>query len=529
MGSAKVPETNQEMILSGAGRHGCFGHVEGGNVTELSKKRHERDTRLPQDISHNQTKTMMRIRKNKWPVLAAASLGVMAFTQVASAQSSDALLDKLVEKGILTTKEATELRQEADQNFNDAYKVKTGMPDWVDQFKLYGDIRGRLESFKFDNDAPGNLQPNDDRTRYRYRLRFGATVTMKENFEAGLRLTSSEAVGTSGGDPISGNTTLGQNASKKFLYVDLAYGKWTPIKSGPWLLSGTIGKMENPFVVSDMIFDGDYTPEGAALQSAYTFNDVHSLKFNGGAFILNEIGQSAAGQASDDPWFLGGQLRHDAKWSPKLASALSASWMSLFSEQNLGNAAVPNVNVGNTRYTAPVLSHLAGDLQYDYTPIILGGSLTYSLDSFPVYKGAFPIMVTGEWMNNFGAPDNNQGWWAGVTFGKSGKRGTWEVSYRYKYLESDAWYEEFTDSDFGAYYQLGGIPAAAGKPAAGYQAGTGTKGHIIKGVYSFTDAFSVSATFFLTELIDTPTVAVDGVPYTESGTRRMQLDATWKF
>ena len=77
---------------------------------------------------------------------------------ISVAQSSDALLDKLVEKGILTTKEATELRQEADQNFNEAYKVKTGLPDWVDQLKLYGDFRGRMETFNFQNDAPGAAQ-----------------------------------------------------------------------------------------------------------------------------------------------------------------------------------------------------------------------------------------------------------------------------------------------------------------------------------------------------------------------------------
>ena len=506
----------------------CFHFA--GNVTELSNKRHERVTRRPQDISHNQTKTMMRIRKYRWSALAAASLGVMAFTHVASAQSSDALLDKLVEKGILTTKEATDLRQEADQNFNDAYKVKTGLPDWVDQLKLYGDFRGRIDSFKFENDAPGATQPNDDRTRYRYRLRFGVTATLKENFEMGFRLTSSDPLtGDFGGDPISGNTSLQNNAAKKFLYVDMAYGKWTPIKTGPWLLSATIGKMENPFVVSDMIFDSDYTPEGAALQAAYTFNDVHSLKFNGGAFVLDEINQSALGQASDDPYLLGAQLRHDAKWSPKLSSALSVSWFSLFSEQNLGNAAVPNVNAGNTRYNAAVLNHLTGDLVYDYTPVVVAGSVTYNLDSFPGYKGAFPIMGAGEFAHNSGASENNQGWWAGVTFGKSGKKGTWEVSYRYKYIEADAWYEEFIDSDFGAYYQLGGIPVGAGKSGAGYQAGPGTKGHVIKGIYSFTDSFNITATFFLTELVDTPTVVVGPTAYKESGTMRMLIDANWKF
>lgn len=472
--------------------------------------------------------------RRKCAALAVRAVALFSVLVSASAQSSDALLNKLVEKGILTTQEAIELRREADQNFNDAYKVKTGMPDWLDQLKIYGDFRGRMEMFYFDNDAPGDLQPNKDRQRYRYRLRFGVTAIMKENFEAGFRLTSSDPLsGDQGGDPISGNTTLQNNAAKKFLYVDLAYGKYTPIKTGPWLLSATIGKMENPFVVSDMVFDLDYTPEGTAIQGGYTFNDVHSLKLNSGIFVLDEIGQNAGGApaSGEDPYMVGFQLKHDAKWNKKLSSSVQLSWFSLFSEQSLVNGAVPNVNVGNTRYAAasPIGNRLLGALVYDYTPVVAGASVTYSLDKVWGYKGSFPIMALGEFMHNSGAPENNQAWWAGVTFGKSGKKGTWEVSYRYKRLEADAWYEEFADSDFGAYYQPPSLPASSGQLNTGYKVGPGTQGHIIKAVYSFTDAFSLSATFLLTELIDTVTVYVNGVPYKDSGTMRVELDAIWKF
>lgn len=45
------------------------------------------------------------------------------------AQSADALIDKLVEKGILTVKEANELREESDKGFTAAHSVKTGLPE----------------------------------------------------------------------------------------------------------------------------------------------------------------------------------------------------------------------------------------------------------------------------------------------------------------------------------------------------------------------------------------------------------------
>src|SRR5262245_29279848 len=139
----------------------------------------------------------------------------------AHAQSADALLDKLVDKGIITVKEAEELRQQSDKDFTRAYASKSGMPEWVTAFKINGDFRGRYESFGSQNDA------FTDRHRFRYRLRLGAVATIKDNLEVGLRLSSSEANGTFGGDPISGNTTMRDNGSKKFVFIDLAYGKWS--------------------------------------------------------------------------------------------------------------------------------------------------------------------------------------------------------------------------------------------------------------------------------------------------------------
>ena len=269
---------------------------------------------------------MQKPKRFTWAALGAALLTAGMLMPSAHAQSADALLDKLVDKGVLTVKEAQELREQSDDGFHKAFQANTGMPDWVNQMKISGDVRGRYDVIQTENDFPGAGEPNKDRARLRYRLRVGATATLLDRFEAGFRLTSSEpnADGT-GGDPISGNTTFQNNGSKKFVYIDLAYGKWTPISHGPWLLSTTIGKMENPFTVSDMVFDGDYTPEGIALQVGYTFNDKHSLKLTGGLFALDEINQGA--QASDDPYLVGAQLRFDSKWTPKFSTTVGLAWM----------------------------------------------------------------------------------------------------------------------------------------------------------------------------------------------------------
>jgi hypothetical protein len=471
-------------------------------------------------IRYEHMASSIKPNRLRWATAAAGTVAALACVQPASAQSVDALLDKLVDKGVLTQQEATDLREEVDQNFKTAHAVRTGLPEWVTSLKLNGDMRGRFEGFYGDND---NFV---DRNRLRYRLRFGATALFYDTFETGFRLSSSEGAGGFGGDPISGNTTFQDNASKKFVYVDLAYGKWTYLNKEGLSSAFIVGKMENPFTVSDMLFDGDYTPEGLAHQVTLTrhFGEAtHHWRLNLGGFVLDEIGTT-----SSDPWLLGAQARWDAKWSVKLESSLGLGAYSLHNSQMLTNGAVPNVNAGNTRERAGL-----GELSYYMNPIVADASFTYILEKFPRYNGLFPIKVAGEFMHNPAAPIQNLGWWAGLTFGKAGKLGTWELGYRYKYLEGDAWYEEFVDSDFGAYYRfppgaLTGVPAtgAFSGLSNGYRAGTGLKGHIVKASYSPFDSTTLSLTWFVTDLIKE--VATPGTD-PDSGMNRLQVDLVWKF
>jgi hypothetical protein len=435
-----------------------------------------------------------------------AGCGLLALTSVgAQAQSSDALIDKLVQKGLLTADEAKDLREEADKGFDSAFQVKTGMPDWITSMRIGGDFRGRFEGFYSDDDRWS------DRTRFRYRVRPSIIATIKDNFEVGFRLTSSEPQSNFGGDPISGNTTFQDNASKKFVYVDLAYAKWTAINNATWSAALALGKIENPYVFSDMIFDADYTPEGFAQQLAFNLAPEHSLKLNAGEFVLDEINQSANGlRASHDPYMLGAQVRLDSTWSKRIATTVGFGVLTVGADESLTEGApagptVPNVNSGNTRVN--------GLLVNNYNPWIADAAFTYTLDSFPMYNTAFPIRFTGEYMHNPAAEEQNDAYSVGVTFGKAGKKGLWEVSYRWKHLESDAWWEEVVDSDFGT------INPANGR----YFAGTNVEGHIFKASYSPYDSLTFGITYFLTEQIA-------GVPkgYDEK-MGRLQIDAVWKF
>lgn len=457
--------------------------------------------------------------------LAAATL---AGASSALAQSGDALIDKLVDKGILSVKEANELRQETDQGFSKALQVKNGMPDWVNAFKINGDFRGRFEGFMYD-DSSAKADPTaakgnyPDRYRMRYRLRLGATATIKDNFEVGMRLTTSEPykTGESAGDPISGNTTMTGNGSKKFIYLDQAYGKWTAINGPVWTAGLTIGKMEMPFANSDIVWDPDYTPEGIAETVSYAFNDAHSLKLTAGQFMLNELDNMPG--ASSDGYLLGLQARWDAKWSPKVQTSAGAAFYGLMNPRALDTGtAVPDKNGGNTRSGSA-----AGALASNYNPVVLDGSATYTLEKFPLYAGPFPIKLAADYMNNTAVEQGNTGFSAGLTFGKAGKRNTWELSYRYKYLERDAWFEELVDSDTGAFYGKGWAASSMYSRGAGYVSGTNVKGHVLKAGYSPFDALTLNFTVFLTSLINNPTEGTAG--YVKSDTVRFQVDANLKF
>jgi hypothetical protein len=434
--------------------------------------------------------------------------GAMAMSS--QAQSTDPLLKKLVEKHILTTEEAAALQKETDseykKEFDSAFKTKTGMPEWITNYKLYGDFRGRFE----EQNAQDPLYHARD--RYRYRLRVGLTLTMLDSFDVGFRFGSGNPLTNPGGTLVGGQSiTASQDfnslESAKFLWIDTAYARWNAIKNNDWTVSATIGKMDNPFQLSNMIYDYDITPEGAALQVVHNFNDHHALKAIGGFFVLDEFNQGApsgistgpgsAGatiKPSHDPYIYGGQLLFESKWTPQIDSSIGVAAFNIVNKDGLSSQVQPFYNSGNSR-------NALGFLRYNFNPIIGTASATYNLASFPGYKGKFPIKVSGEFLENPGAPSHNKGFRAGVTFGKAGKKNTWELNYRYQRLEADAWFDAMVDEDNGAWFAPGNPQMAGTGKGSGWFGGTNVKGHQAIATYSFTDFMNFTFIYYNNELL----------------------------
>ena len=438
-------------------------------------------------------------RKNltqKVTLLAGATATAMLAVHAPQAHADvagDALINKLEQKGILTSAEAKKLLSENQKEYSNSFSKEfnkiTGTPDWVKSYKFYGDFRGRYDYMGSDYTV--------DRGRFRYRLRAGLTVNINDNFQVGFRLASG------GPDPLSNNQTLGDISSKKPVSIDAAYAKWTAINDGSWLVSATIGKMDNPFHFTPMVFDPDLTPEGGAIQGKYTINDKNNITFTGAAFVLGQVSST-----THDPFLYGGQVAWNSKLSDKLASSVGVGGFQIVSPGSLTTQ-----NVGGKIYNYGNTVDAAGAPVHNFNPVIADASLTYTLDSFPLYHGKFPIKVAGEFINNPGAPNNNDGYWAGITFGKAGKAHNWSVSYRYEYLESDAWYAQIVNDDNVAY-----DPATGG--IAG---GTNIKGHLVKASYNLTDAVSLAFTCYINNEILNP------VPGKNTSAIHAMADIMWKF
>ncbi|MEI8342685.1 MAG: putative porin [Verrucomicrobiota bacterium] len=208
-------------------------------------------------------------------------------TCIARAQDSGALLDLLVKKKVISDQEAEEVRADLVKEYTTtpAGKINISVP--VKELRIYGDTRLRYEYREAQSKSNGS--DTADASRFRYRLRLGLEAKLTDNWFMGLRIeTNSGARSTN----ITMSQTGGGQAFSKSnngIYVGQLYIKNTPF---PWLtLTG--GKMQNPLVTTQMLWDTDINPEGFAQQFKYTFGP-----FNGPGHTVSD---GKGGQSTVEP------------------------------------------------------------------------------------------------------------------------------------------------------------------------------------------------------------------------------------
>jgi polyhydroxyalkanoate synthesis regulator phasin len=207
----------------------------------------------------------------------AGTAACLALAATAAAQvSADALLDKLVAKGILKQDEAEQLKNEALTN-NAARPtnwegMKFKISKVIKSMELYGDLKMRYE-YRSAQLEPGAGAAYDTADRWRYAVRIGVRGDLADDFYYGLRLETSQnerstwnTFGGGGSNPYNGPFSKSSDS----IYIGMAYLGWRPAS---WL-DVSLGRVPQPLYTTPMVWDSDYTPEGVVEKIKFTHGPV---------------------------------------------------------------------------------------------------------------------------------------------------------------------------------------------------------------------------------------------------------------
>jgi len=403
--------------------------------------------------------------------------------------------------------------------------VRSG-PDWTQRITLFGDIRVRQENVWFpsgndntgafpdfntiNNSAPFDtsglvfspqLNADKDRQRQRLRLRLGVKADVGSGFTMGVRLATGN-----NDSPVSANQTFAQSGAftKYDVWVDRGFIRYENVDLFPNVkLVAYVGRFDNVFYTTEMVWDDDIGLDGMALQASYevvdnvvpfvtaVFSPIYNTDFN---FATNQPSKFE----SRDRYMVAFQGGIDAEitkdinvkfatayyYFNNIRGAISDPFVPLSAddEGNTDNTRPLFAQKGNTyiplRNIVPTAANEFGTInqfQYfglasEFAPLTVTGRINFN--HFEPYQ----ITVYGEWVKNLAfkrseiAPVavNNRsalvapatvgvyeggdtGWIAGIKFGSPvmQKAFDWNIGFNYRYVETDAVIDGFTDSDFG--------------------------------------------------------------------------------
>lgn len=347
------------------------------------------------------------------------AIGLGGLSRVESfAEERKSLEELLVEKGTITQEEAASVQQRK-------------LSKWDDRLTFYGDFRLRQENMMVD--TPTVPSTNIDRSRQRFRLRLTTELKI-DDFIVGVQLASGE------GQQVSTNQSFDNLFSQKQIWIQQAYLRWNATR---WLAI-TGGKMPNPFYRtfwSEIIWDDDLAPEGAAENITFKASDSISLFVNAGQLVLDEDGGD-----NNDQWLFGEQAGVQVGLTKNTKATLAGAYYNFYNATrgNFGQVAVQD---GNTRVAPPVTTPPTAPtntLANAYRVLDISAELTTSL-------AGLPFAIEGDYVKNLAdtTSDKDTGYQAGVRLGKASDAESWEVAYVYKAVETDATVADISDSDFG--------------------------------------------------------------------------------
>jgi len=379
--------------------------------------------------------------------------------------------------------------------------------DWLSRFTLFGDIRVRHEGFYQDGVAARNRQ--------RFRLRVGARLKVSDELEGGIRLAS--------GDPneiIANNQTMTDVFTRKPINIDNAYITVRPGKSiglEKAFFSITGGKFSVNFfrpraiMTSEMVYDEDLSPEGIAEEiTLFEGKDwLRSVKLAAGQWAAKEF------TVGEDAYMLGEQLQ--VAMTPMPGSQLTLAAADYYflnsefiaQERNRNSALVLTNSVVLRNGTVVPGGDLIVPNAQNPVQRFLGGFNVFDLSgqlSIDTGYPRWPFTLMFDYAHNFQAElGNDDAYLIGAGIGQALNPGDWAFSALWTRVETDSVISMFTLSDYGR------------------RGGTNVQGPIAKIDYMLMPRLTLTTKGYFVNFIDRP----KGQP--NSMVNRLQFDALFAF
>jgi hypothetical protein len=297
--------------------------------------------------------------------------------------------------------------------------------DLSQKLKFNGDFRLRFESTT--KQEPG-ATPDilDPRYREVVRFRAGLSSRINENINFGVRLATG-----SPDDPNTADVTLGNFVDDLAVSLDRVY---LELKHQGLTLSG--GKIANPFLRTDLVWDGDVNPQGVAASYAVTGSGKFTPKFTGMYAIIDEQ------TTNPDSYMWGGQVQFsmqpDPDWSLTLAGGVYDYTIKSLTNADAGDTRSNNLTTVSTTTASAVTTYLSDFNLLDAIAII-------------EYRGAgqrTPVRFSGNFVKNNGAAvDDDMGFMFDLFVGRASQRKDLRFRYGYAKLETDAVLAAFSNDN----------------------------------------------------------------------------------
>ncbi|MEA3489513.1 MAG: putative porin [Candidatus Omnitrophota bacterium] len=412
--------------------------------------------------------------KNLVKVIAAVAVLLCAAGLQANAGEMNVLVNKLVEKGILTPYEGqiilAEAKEEAAMDL--ALGKASTAPSWTQKIKLKGDVRFRTQTDwgKGNNTDNGTrIDPAHFRLRQRVRARIGLEGKVNDQVAAGVLFV------TGGRDPRSTNETLDDNFATQDVRFDQYYIKWMP-EVPQEIGDATVwfGKFKNPFNKTELLWDSDINPQGTAFQymsKTFELGDVPTnIYANVGWLLIDEERRTDYGDPS--LWAYQGGIKADVIKDWDATINCSATFWDFDHIQHNSQYNQGDVVSGSNTNTYLVGQHnRQWRHDYDLVDFVIRYDAKYLFD-WHFGHGVYTDLI---WNADAGTRDF--GWMIGAYIGdkKPKKPGQWKLWFNWRYLEQDAVPDFLPDSDFYGFVRDNNNPNGytPGSPRAGGTNGQG--------------------------------------------------------